>query len=170
MWLTDEVHLNSPAFSKSKAPVSYSDPVLPGLPDDVAKYCLALVPRNYLPSMGAVSKKWRSYLRSKEFLTVRKLAQVVEEWLFVLTLDAEGKESHWDVLDCLGYKIRQLPPMPGVEKAGFGVVVLNGKLLVMAGYSVVEGNCSASAEVYQYDCCLNRYLCTCSCCFFFPSL
>ncbi|KAI4343375.1 hypothetical protein L6164_010731 [Bauhinia variegata] len=131
--------------------------ILPGLPDDVAKYCLALVPRSNFPSMGGVSKKWRSFIKSKEFITVRRLAGVLEEWLYILTSDSEGKESHWEVLDCLGQKHRSLPAMPGPGKVGFGVVVLNGKLLVMAGYSVIDGTGSPSAEVYQYDSCLNSW-------------
>lgn len=163
MCFSNSVHQSSPVRSKSKLPMEtpiaddFGSPILPGLPDDVAKYCLALVPCGDFPSMGAVCKKWRSVLRSTEFLTVRKLAGVVEEWLYVLTMDTEGKESHWEVLDCLGHKHRQLPMMPGPVKAGFGVVVLNGKLLVMAGYSLVDGTCYASAEGYQYDSYLNSW-------------
>jgi len=133
-------------------------PILPGLPDDVAEYCLALVPRSNFPAMGGVCKRWRSFIRSKAFTTVRKLAGMLEEWLYFLTTDCEEKESHWEVMDCLGRKCRSLPPMPGPEKAGFGVVVLNGKLLVMGGYSAIEGTAFASAEFYQYDSCLNRYV------------
>ena len=133
-------------------------PILPGLPDDVAKYCLALVPRSHFPTMGSVCKKWRSFLRSKELITIRKLAGLLEEWLYVLTMDSGAKESHWEVMDCLGHKHQLLPPMPGPAKANFGVVVLNGKLLVMAGYSVIDGTGSASADVYEYDSCLNRFV------------
>ncbi|CAK7327375.1 unnamed protein product [Dovyalis caffra] len=157
-------HKNPPVYSKSNLllPSRFADdiidsPILPGLPDDVAKYCLALVPRRYLPAMGAVCKKWRSFLKSKEFLTVRKLDGLLEEWLYVLTMDSEGKESQWVVLDCFGHKRQRLPPMPGPTKAEFGVVVLNGKLLVMAGYSVIDGTGTASADVYEYDCCLNSW-------------
>ncbi|KAF5741157.1 hypothetical protein HS088_TW10G00152 [Tripterygium wilfordii] len=132
-------------------------PLLPGLPDDVAKYCLALAPRSSFPSMGAVSKKWRAFIQSKEFITVRKLAGLLEEWLYVLTMNPDGKDSLWEVLDCLGHKHRTLPPMPGPVKAGFGVVALHGKLLVMAGYSVIGGTSSASSGVHQYDPCLNRW-------------
>ncbi|KAB1225802.1 hypothetical protein CJ030_MR1G027830 [Morella rubra] len=107
--------------------------------------------------MGSVCKSWRSFIQSKELITVRKLAGVLEEWLYVLTMDAKGKESHWEVLDCLGHKHRRLPLMPGPVKAGFGVVVLNGKLLVMAGFSVIDGPGSASPDVYQYDSCLNSW-------------
>ncbi|THU50517.1 hypothetical protein C4D60_Mb06t21040 [Musa balbisiana] len=60
-------------------------PIIPGLPDDVAKTCLALVPRCDIPVMGAVCKTWRSFIQSKEFLTVRKYAKQVEEWIFILT-------------------------------------------------------------------------------------
>ncbi|GAB2280622.1 hypothetical protein Dimus_015249 [Dionaea muscipula] len=131
--------------------------ILPGLPDDVAKLCLALVPRTSFPAMGAVCKRWRSFIRSKEFITVRKLAGKLEEWLYVLTLDEEGKESHWEVLDCLGNKPQILPLMPGPPKAAFGIVVLDGKLLVVAGFTASEGNSSATADVYQYDSCLNSW-------------
>ncbi|CAN0896145.1 F-box/kelch-repeat protein At1g67480 [Linum grandiflorum] len=131
--------------------------ILPGLPDDVAKYCLALVPRPSFPAMGAVCKLWRAYIKSKEFITVRKLAGLLEEWLYVLTVDSEGKESHWEVLDSMGNRHRVLPQMPGPFMAGFGVVVLNGKLLVMAGYSTADGTDSASADVYEYDSSLNSW-------------
>lgn len=145
----------------SKVADDIDSPILPGLPDDVAKHCLALVPRSNFPAMGGVCKKWRSFIQSKEFITVRKLAGLLEEWLYVLTMDAEGKESHWAVLDCMGHNHRLLPPMPGPVKAGFGVVVLNGKLLVMAGYAVIDGTGSASADVYQYNSCLNRFVFCC---------
>lgn len=146
---------NNPSLTAYKGDEFYS-PILPGLPDDVAKYCLALVPRSNFPSMGSVCKRWRSFIRSKEFITLRKQAGMLEEWLFVLTMDPNSKESHWEVLDCFGHTHHILPLMPGPMKAGFGVVVLNGKLLVMAGYSVIEGSGSASSDVYQYDSCLNR--------------
>ncbi|XP_077229469.1 F-box/kelch-repeat protein At1g67480-like [Tasmannia lanceolata] len=132
-------------------------PILPGLPDDVAKYCLALIPRCHFPVMGAVCKRWRSFIQSKEFITVRKEAGRLEEWLYVLTGDADGKGRHWEILGCLGVEPQLLPPMPGLVKASFGVVVLDGKLLVMGGYLVDAGNGSVSADVYQYDSRLNRW-------------
>ncbi|KAG8365911.1 hypothetical protein BUALT_Bualt17G0021200 [Buddleja alternifolia] len=162
---SDSVKQNTPA-SKTKSGLvliskvsdnSCDNPILPGLPDDVSKHCLALVPRSDFPAMGGVCKKWRSFIKSKEFITVRKLAGMLVEWLYFLTVDAEGNESHWEVLDCSRDKLHQLPPMPGPVRAGFGIVVLNGKLLVIAGYSVVDGTGSVSADVYQYDSCLNSW-------------
>lgn len=140
-------------------PDSYC-PILPGIPDDVAKYCLALVPRCNFPVMGAVCKQWRSFIRSKEFITIRKEAGRVEEWLYVLTGDPERKGSHWEVLGCVGGEHQLLPPMPGPMKAAFGVVVLDGNLLVMAGYLVDVGPGSVSADVYRYESRLNRSVCS----------
>lgn len=130
--------------------------ILPGLHDDVAKHCLALVPRTDFPSMAAVSRKWRSILSSKEFIMTRKLAGTIEEWIYICSVDAKTKESRWEVFDRLGSKQRQPSPMPGPVKVGFGKVVLHGKLLIVGGYSVVNGERLASADVYQYDSCLNR--------------
>lgn len=163
MCFTKLVQQDSPTRSKS-SPCLYNSgagdfysPILPGLPDDVAKYCLALVPRSDLPNMGSVSKRWRSFIKSKEFITVRKLAGTLEEWVYMLTMDGEGKGTRWEALDCFGNKQLLLPPMPGSVTAGFGVVVLNGKLLVIAGYSMLDMAGSVSSDVYQYDSCLNSW-------------
>jgi hypothetical protein len=48
--------------------------------------------------------------------------------------------------------------MPGLAKAGSGVVVVYGKMYVMAGYVAVYGKDYVSDEVYQYDARLNRYI------------
>lgn len=132
-------------------------PLLPGLPDDIAMYCLALVPRSNFPIMGAVSKRWRLFIQSKEFLAVRKEAGKLEEWLFVLTSDANGGGSHWEILGGFGKGPCLLPPMPGPGKTGYAVVVLDGNLLVMGGYVQNGGTRSVSSDVYQYDSRLNRY-------------
>ncbi|THU58735.1 hypothetical protein C4D60_Mb03t17550 [Musa balbisiana] len=131
-------------------------PVIPGLPDDVAKFCLTLVPRRDLPVIGAVCKRWMSFIKSKEFLAVRKEAGKLEEWVYVLTGDADGRENHWEVLVGSGEKGKVLPSMPGPVKAGFGVVVIDANLFIIAGYSVDIGKACVSNDVYQYDSRLNR--------------
>eukprot|EP01018_Ginkgo_biloba_P014084 Gb_29211 [translate_table: standard] len=133
----------------------FESALLPGLSDDVAKYCLALVPRSDFQSLGLVSKRWRSFVQSKEFYTVRKHAGTLEEWLYVLTADPNGERSQWQVLDSVNEKWELLPPMPGPLKTAFGFVVIDGKLLVMGGL-VEDGSVDvASADVYKYDPTLN---------------
>ncbi|KAK4763649.1 hypothetical protein SAY87_013087 [Trapa incisa] len=149
-----------PITAKRNASDYFADvhvPILPGLPDDVAKACLALVPRSDIPSMAAVCKKWRSFIRSREFLITRELAGAIEEWIYLLVADEEGKEWHWEVLDSSGNKQKQPPTMPCPAKAGFEVVALDAKLFIAGGYSVDNGTKSASSDVYEYDCCLNSW-------------
>jgi len=134
-----------------------SSTLIPGLPEDVAKICLALVPRRYFPGMGAVSKRWMAFIGSREFIAVRKEVGKVEEWIYVLTTEAGRNGSCWEVLGSLDQKKRRLPPMPGPNKAGFGVVVHDGKLFVMAGYAADHGKEFVSDEVYCYHACLNRF-------------
>ncbi|OEL16008.1 F-box/kelch-repeat protein, partial [Dichanthelium oligosanthes] len=131
--------------------------LIPGLPEDLAKICLALVPRSYFPVMSSVSKRWMTFIGSREFTAVRKETGKLEELVYVLTTGAVSEGSRWEVLGCLDQKKRILPPMPGPNKSGFGVVVLDGKLLVMAGFAADHGKEFVSDEVYLYDACLNRW-------------
>ncbi|KAM3367047.1 hypothetical protein ACQJBY_015986 [Aegilops geniculata] len=131
------------------------DGLIPGLPEDMAKICLALVPRRHFPAMGAVSRRWMSFIGSREFSAVRKEVRKIEELVYVLAAEAAEKGCRWEVLG--ERKNSAIPPMPGLAKVGFGVVVLYGKLYVIAGYAAVHGKDSVSDEVYQYDARLNRW-------------
>ncbi|XP_047062698.1 F-box/kelch-repeat protein At1g67480-like [Lolium rigidum] len=129
--------------------------LIPGLPEDMAKICIALVHRSYFPAMGAVSRRWMSFIGSREFSAVRKEVRKIEELVYVLAAEAGEKGPRWEVLG--EQKNRAIPPMPGLAKAGFGVVVLHGNLYVVAGYAAVYGKDYVSDEVYQYDARLNRW-------------
>lgn len=147
--------LTRPKFSSVLMTKEETNELIPGLPEDMAKICLALVPQKHFPAMGAVSRRWMLFVGSREFSAVRKEVGKIEELIYVLVAEPGGKGSRWEVL---GYQNnRVLPPMPGVTKAGFGVVVLDGKLFVIAGYDVDHGKERVSDAVYQYDARLNRY-------------
>eukprot|EP00249_Psilotum_nudum_P020788 c27847_g1_i1 orf=1265-2392(+) len=130
--------------------------LIPGLPDDVAKFCLALVPRLDFPAMSCVSRSWKALLRSKEFHLVRMKAGTLEEWLYALTVIPGLQEMRWQVLnpDC---RWKCLPPMPGPMKVGFGLVVVDGKLLVIGGLVEEDSKCVARADVLEYDSATNRW-------------
>ncbi|GJM85066.1 hypothetical protein PR202_ga01484 [Eleusine coracana subsp. coracana] len=148
-----------PKLYSEHMPLEENDPycaLIPGLPEDLAKICLALAPRSHFPVMGAVSKRWMSFLESKELIAVRKEVGKMEEMVYVLAADADAKGTHWEVLWGSGER-HNLPCMPGPTKAGFGVVVLDGKLVVIAGYAANHGKECVLDEVYQYDSVLNRW-------------
>ncbi|KAJ1270580.1 hypothetical protein BS78_06G063200 [Paspalum vaginatum] len=155
MMFPDEQKVPSRTMIQKKTD-SYST-MIPGLPEDLAKTCLALVPQSYFPVMGAVSKRWMAFIGSREFIAVRKEVGKLEEWIYVLTAETGGKGHCWEVFGSLGQKKRKPPPIPGPSKAGFGLVVLDGKLFVMAGYAADHGKEFVSDEVYHYDACLNRW-------------
>ncbi|KAG0458037.1 hypothetical protein HPP92_022954 [Vanilla planifolia] len=140
-----------------EAPLNSFCSILPGLPDDVSKLCLALIPRKYLPVVAAVCKRWRMFIQSKEFISLRKESGMLEEWLYFLTGDLDGNGSHWEVVNSLGGRSWVLPPMPSTIRAGFGIVVLDGKLLILGGLSMDGGIQIASDDVFEYDARLNRW-------------
>lgn len=131
--------------------------LIPGLPNDIAKLCLALVPRLEFPAMSFVSRAWKALLQSKEFHIIRKEAGTLEEWLYALISDPRSQALQWQVLslDCSHWK--SLPPMPGPTKSGFGFVVIDGKLLVMGGSCQGSDGLEAVADVLKYDSALNRW-------------
>ena len=64
--VVSEVHMgNQMPTDAMSCNIGPESALLPGLPDDVAKHCLALVPHNYFQSMGSVCKLWRKFLSRK---------------------------------------------------------------------------------------------------------
>ncbi|KAH7331534.1 hypothetical protein KP509_20G039000 [Ceratopteris richardii] len=131
--------------------------LIPGLPNDIAKLCLAHVPRLEFPVMSQVSKSWRSLLQSKEFHIIRRDAGTLEEWLYALIADPCSQAIQWHVLslDCSHWKC--LPPMPGPAKSGFGFAVIHGKLLVIGGSREGVDGLESVADVLKYDSALNSW-------------
>lgn len=136
----------------------YESAILPGLPDDIALLCLALVPRSDFQSLSFVSKAWRNCILRNEFYMARKLAGTLEEWLYVLAEDSCSGKMQWQALDSVRGKWEYLPSMPGPLKTAFGFVVIDEKLMVIGG---LVGDCysaEASADAYSYDPILNRWI------------
>jgi hypothetical protein len=138
--------------------------LIPGLPDDIAKACMALIPRSELPAMGHVSKAWKSLIESREFHKLRKDSHMVEEWLYALTVsdddgdddsDSDAKEMCWRVFNPGKNEWRGVAPMPGPLRTGSGLAVIDGKLLVIGG--AVGNGGGAVADVLIYDSALDRY-------------
>ncbi|CAI5467163.1 unnamed protein product [Closterium sp. Yama58-4] len=77
----------SPDFPLSVSFRSASDSarLLPGLSDDIALMCLAMVPRGYWGVLKCVSKAWRGTFSSEDICSLRRLIKRTESWLYVLT-------------------------------------------------------------------------------------
>ncbi|XP_002963430.2 F-box/kelch-repeat protein At5g60570 [Selaginella moellendorffii] len=83
--------------------------LIPGLGDDVARLCLARLPRSCYGQFYTVSKRFCSLLRSGELYSTRRGLGISEQWVYLLN----SGQSVWRAF-CLvdGGRWRPLPPTP----------------------------------------------------------
>ncbi|XP_024521162.1 F-box/kelch-repeat protein At1g67480 [Selaginella moellendorffii] len=67
--------------------------LISGLPNDVARHCLAKVPRIYHRSMRSVSRTWKKTLESEDFFAVRRKSGIADAWLVVILME-NGHNSY----------------------------------------------------------------------------
>ncbi|VFQ81558.1 unnamed protein product [Cuscuta campestris] len=104
------------------------EPLLPGLPDDVALHCLLRVTVDNHLSCKGVSKRWFLLFAHKErFFSLRRELLFHEPWLFVLAFHKRTGKIQWKVLDLTNFSWHAIPPMPCKDNAtahGFRCVSL----------------------------------------------
>ncbi|KAL5782829.1 hypothetical protein ACOSP7_007858 [Xanthoceras sorbifolium] len=109
-------------------------PVIPGLPDDLALRCLAKVSHGYHGALQTVSKSWRRLLCSSDYANYKAKNGWIGDWLFVLT---ERSDNHWIAYDPEADTWHPLPkiPMPhhDWQHSGFACVCVSNRLLVIGG-------------------------------------
>ncbi|XP_009102975.1 putative F-box/kelch-repeat protein At1g27420 isoform X2 [Brassica rapa] len=132
---------------------SSSSWIIPGLTDDVAALCLSRIPRSNFRLLSQVCRRWKTFLRSEHFTAVRKLTGRMEEFMCVLMEDKPGTSVYWEVFDSSGNKLGPIPniPDPGPLKWGYGVTVLNEKILFIGGFTGNIGTPHASPDVYEFS-------------------
>nr|KJB34963.1 hypothetical protein B456_006G092600 [Gossypium raimondii] len=112
------------------------EPLIPGLPDDVALNCLLRLPVENHGACRVVCKRWHLLLGNKErFFTRRKELGFKDPWLFVFAFHKCTGKIQWQVLDLTHFSWHTIPAMPmGTNMASYDSAVLNGKLLVTEGW------------------------------------
>ncbi|KAK9936789.1 hypothetical protein M0R45_013613 [Rubus argutus] len=124
------------------------EPLIPGLPDDVALNCLLRLPVESHTATKAVCKRWHLLLGSKErFFTRRKEVGFKDPWLFVFAFHKCTGKIQWQVLDLTHFSWHTIPAMPCKDKVcphGFGCVAVphEGTLFVCGGFfasGVIDG-------------------------------
>jgi len=114
-------------------------PLIPGLPDDVALNCLLRLPVQSHAACRVVCKRWHLLLGSKErFFARRKEVGFHDPWLFVFAYDKCTGKMQWLVFDLVHFSWHTMPAMPCREKVsphGFRCVSLphEGTLFVCGG-------------------------------------
>ncbi|XP_011005285.1 PREDICTED: F-box/kelch-repeat protein At1g30090 [Populus euphratica] len=125
----------SPEFESSLQ----CEPLIPGLPDDIALNCLLRVPVQSHAACKAVCKRWHLLLGNKErFFTRRKELGFKDPWLFVFSFHKCTGKIQWQVLDLIHFSWHTIPSMPCKHKVclhGFRCVSVahDGTLFVCGG-------------------------------------
>lgn len=130
--------------------------LIEGLPEVVALRCLARVPFYLYPKLEAVSRSWKSAIRSPDLFRIRKDLGGDEELLFV---SAYEPENLWQLYDPVVDQWMTLPLLPSkIERlSNFSTVSTAQKLFVLGGRSGaidVTGELNgafATNEVWMYD-------------------
>ncbi|KAI3845088.1 hypothetical protein MKX03_035563 [Papaver bracteatum] len=109
-------------------------PLLSGLPDDIALFCLARVPRRYHTLLKCVSKRWRDLVCSEHW-----------SWIYVLCRDKADRLER----ACL-----YVLPDQCLKRKGMAFEVLGSKVCLLGGCGWFE---DATDEVYCYDALRNTW-------------
>ncbi|KVI00741.1 F-box/kelch-repeat protein At1g30090-like [Cynara cardunculus var. scolymus] len=122
------------------------EPLVPGLPDDIALSCLLRLPVASHSATRAVCKRWYQLFANKErFFTRRKEMGFQDPWLFVFSFHKCTGKIQWDVLDLTHFSWHTIPSMPCIDKVcphGFRSVSFpfEGSLFVCGGV-VFDADC-----------------------------
>ncbi|XP_073300426.1 F-box/kelch-repeat protein At1g30090-like [Primulina huaijiensis] len=137
------------------------EPLIPGLPDDVALQCLLRVAIDNHGACRAVSKRWYLLFGSKEqFFMRRKEFRFHDPWLFVFAYHKCTGKIEWKVLDLIRFSWHTIPAMPCKEKVcpqGFRCVSFphEGTLFVCGGV-VSDVDCPLNLVV-KFEVIKNRW-------------
>ncbi|KAL1815581.1 hypothetical protein ACET3Z_018155 [Daucus carota] len=137
------------------------EPLIPGLPDDIAHNCLLRLPVESHTSCKSVSRRWYQLLGSKEvFFSRRKEFGFHDPWLFVFAFHKCTGKIEWQVFDMKKFTWHSIPAMPCKEKVcphGFRCVSMpqEGALYVCGGV-VSDVDCPLNV-VLKYEVQRNRW-------------
>ncbi|XP_062153944.1 F-box/kelch-repeat protein SKIP4 isoform X3 [Alnus glutinosa] len=142
--------------SGSVSQIEFTEPpIICGLPDDIALFCLARVPRKYHTLLKCVSRRWRDLVCSEEWHFHRRKHKLDETWIYALcrdkceqlccyVLDPNSSRRCWKT-------IQGLPPR-SLKRKGIGFEALGKKVFLLGGCGWSE---DATNEVYCYDASMN---------------
>ncbi|PRQ27411.1 putative F-box domain, kelch-type beta propeller [Rosa chinensis] len=98
---------------RSRSRSNKSEPLIPGLPDEVAELCLVYLPYPYQALVRSVSASWRRAISDPAFLHCKKSLSLPLPYLFVFAFNKSTARIQWQALDPRSGRWFVLPPMPG---------------------------------------------------------
>ncbi|OWM77270.1 F-box protein AFR [Punica granatum] len=139
---------------------SDSNPIIPGLPDDIAELCLLHVPYPYQALVRSVCSSWNRVIEDPNFLVSRKSLSLSLWYLFVCSFHKSTARIQWQALDPRSGSWFVLPPMPAHKGASapafaFASAPRQGKLFVLGGSH--KDTKSAMGTTVMYHASTNRW-------------
>eukprot|EP00250_Pteridium_aquilinum_P002744 c12961_g1_i1 orf=590-1609(+) len=132
--------------------------IVPGLPDDLARLCLAFVPLCHHGRLKVICKTWRATFSSKFLLNIRSQWKKTEEFLCIFRNDPS--HTRGEIFDPRSVAWALLPRMPcdpstfwlsnfHCAAVGMGLLVIGGSLFDARSYPIDKP--LASSAVFKYD-------------------
>ncbi|XP_050237732.1 F-box/kelch-repeat protein SKIP4 [Mercurialis annua] len=131
--------------------------LISGLPDDVALFCLARVPRKYHAVLKCVCRKWRDLVCSEEWYAYRLNNNLSETWIYALCRDKFEliwcyELDPYDSRRC--WRLVQGLPSQCLKRKGMGFETLGKKVYLLGGCGWSE---DATDEAYCFDVARNSW-------------
>uniref|UniRef100_A0A1J3G8Y1 F-box protein AFR n=1 Tax=Noccaea caerulescens TaxID=107243 RepID=A0A1J3G8Y1_NOCCA len=127
-----------------------SQPLIPGLPNDIAELCLLRLPYPYHALYRSVSSSWNRTITNPRFLLSKQSLSISSPYLFVFAFNKSTARIQWQALDLSSGRWFVLPPMPNSfantsspHALSCASIPRQGKLFVLGG-----GDSTRSAVVY----------------------
>eukprot|EP00271_Cylindrocystis_brebissonii_P005562 TRINITY_DN17659_c0_g1_i1.p1 TRINITY_DN17659_c0_g1~~TRINITY_DN17659_c0_g1_i1.p1 ORF type:complete len:506 (+),score=81.89 TRINITY_DN17659_c0_g1_i1:36-1520(+) len=159
----------SPSATSLPALGSSSAELIPGLQDDVALHCFALLPFTSRVLLASVCKSWRKAVRDGDLTAVRGHLGLLEPSLFILLESAKFGHLHlmsYNLLTKAWITLRPLPRrltlVEGGDRSeainGFGLVALAGSLYLIGGFDrLTDGTDRCLSGVFRFELATNTW-------------
>ncbi|KFK32651.1 hypothetical protein AALP_AA6G270800 [Arabis alpina] len=139
------------AESESETRRKSQQPLIPGLPNDIAELCLLRLPYPYHALFRSVSSSWNKTITNPRFLFSKQSLSLSSPYLFVFAFNKSTSKIRWQALNLESGRWFILPPMPNsftnISSSPHALSCVSiprqGKLFVLGG-----GESSRSAVVY----------------------
>ncbi|KAG7641911.1 F-box-like domain superfamily [Arabidopsis suecica] len=125
-------------------------PLISGLPNDIAELCLLRLPYPYHALYRSVSSSWNKTITNPRFLFSKQSLSISSPYLFVFAFNKSTARIQWQSLDLSSGRWFVLPPMPNSftkisspHALSCASIPRQGKLFVLGG-----GDVNRSAVVY----------------------
>ncbi|XP_038698884.1 F-box protein AFR [Tripterygium wilfordii] len=123
---------------QDKESINSSEPLIPGLPDDIGQLCLLHLPYPYQAFARSVSSSWKETITDPRFFLSKQALSLSLPYIFVFAFHKSTGRIQWQAFDPRSRRWFILPPMPSPKAVcapAFACTAMphEGKLFVLGG-------------------------------------